>query len=107
MTTEPFDPLAFVREQAAVHARLLQTGMEIADGKYHTRIRGLEKAYQQAILDPETKIPSYLMAVIVGFFAHLPERYVDAKLQQDKADRHSGRPDQDLTTHGTPMVAGR
>lgn len=33
--------------------------------------------------------------------------YAETMIERDKLARHEGRPDQDLTTRGTPMEAGR
>ena len=104
--SEKFDVATFARETAATHAHLLQKGMEIADGKFHDKIRGLERAYQQALLDPQTKIPSSLMAVMVSMFWMLPERYAEVMIQRDKITRYDGRPDQDMDAAGRSLKAG-
>ena len=106
MSEPAFDIGKFVKETADTHSRLVQVGMEIADEKFYTKIRGLEAAYQKAVLDPETKIPSYLMAVLVSMFGMLPERYAEAMIQRDKLTRYEGRPDQDLDAFGRPLKAG-
>lgn len=107
MSEPAFNVADFARQQAEQHQRLVRAGMEIADEKFHTRIRALEAAYQQACLDPQTKLPSYLMATMVSMFNMLPERYVDAMVNRDQFARHEGRADHDMTTSGMPMKAGQ
>ena len=106
MSEPAFDIGKFVKETAETHTRLVQVGMEISDEKFYTKIRGLEAAYQKAVLDPETKIPSYLMAVMVSMFGMLPERYAEAMIQRDKLTQYEGRPDQDMSPRGGTLKAG-
>lgn len=106
MNDPKFDIQEFARELMRSQSEMLQTGMKIAEGKFHDKIRALEKAYQRAALDPETKIPSYLMVIIVWLIATLPENYVDAMVKRDQLARHEGRPEHDMSTRGTPLKAG-
>ena len=106
MSEPAFNIGDFLNATAEMHRVLVQQGMDIADEKFYTRIRHLESAYQKACLDPETKIPSYLMAVMVSMFGMLPERYAEAMIQRDKLTRYEGRPDQDMDIFGRPLKAG-
>lgn len=106
-TADNFDIVEFAKEQARIQARMLQTGMEIADEKFYRQIRALERAYQQAVLNPQTKIPTPLTAVMHSLFGMLPERYVDAMVKREQLERHEGKPEHDMTTRGATAKAGQ
>lgn len=60
-------------ELAMAHQRALaaavKTGCEITERRYGRGIAGLRKAYEQACLDPNAKIPSPLTACIAALIA--------------------------------------
>lgn len=65
------------------------------------KVSAILAAYDRAIQDPNTKLPSYLMAAIEAARIDGASPYADRR----KEPRHN--PDGDMTTHGTPLKAGQ
>jgi len=84
----------------------MKCGRDMATLEFNRKLRTLETAYQQALLDPQTKIPSYLGAVIVSLTLDMANDYADAMIHRDLRERHEGRADQDMDTFGRPLRPG-
>ena len=72
--------------------------------------RALMEQYVAASADPVAKIPTALELAIIAVLSLNDERkindYANAGVKRDQLARDRGRPEDDLTTHGTPMRAG-
>ena len=105
-----FDITAYAKEQAKYQSMLVETGVKIGEEHYQRLIRALDIAYRRALLDPETKVPSYLMATMLALIMTSPEAnikaendYANAMVKRDQLARHEGRPEHDFSTDGRPL----
>jgi hypothetical protein len=46
------------------YSNMVKVGMAAGEGRYVAAIAALDAAYRKAMLDPQTKLPSYLDAAI-------------------------------------------
>lgn len=78
-----FDAVDFVKEQAEIHRELLSQGIRVGEERFYSAIRSVDVAYRKALLDPETKIPSYMAATLYALINMLPhEETVEAKVTE-------------------------
>lgn len=69
----------FIREQGEMQQRSLAMGIKIGEERLNDSIRALDRAYQKAVLDPKTVMPSYLMAAIYTLISNIGDsRTVEA-----------------------------
>lgn len=89
-----------LQDLAESHARLVRVGMEAAEERFYSAVRAVDRGYRQAAIDPQTKIPSYLMAAIHNLVAMLPPTetalakdndYANEMVKRDQLDRLEGR----------------
>lgn len=90
----------FLKEQIDAMQDVVFAGMRGGMAVERVRTDAIISAYDKAIKDPNTKIPSYLMAAIEA--ARIPN--VGAS---PFAERRMQPRDDDMTTHGTPLKAGQ
>jgi hypothetical protein len=70
---EMIDWANFIREQGETQQRMLALGIKIGEERHQYALRTLDAAYQRAVLDPTTRMPSYLMAAIFSLIQKLGE----------------------------------
>lgn len=61
---QDFNIAEYARQVADQRKELIKIGQELAEERHVQQITALDAAYRQAVLDPNTVIPTYLMAAI-------------------------------------------
>ena len=62
----------FIREQGTMQQKMLKQGIRIGEERFYGHVRTLDVAYRRALMDPNTKIPSYFTAAIYTLIMMLP-----------------------------------
>jgi hypothetical protein len=105
-----FDFGKLVESVAANNRSLVDSAAQAVERYYRPAIRALSAEFQKALADPETKMMSSLQVAITAVVAlaeaSAANDYANAMVKRDQLERHEGRADHDMTTHGTPMKAG-
>jgi len=84
----------------------MDTGMEVERRRHFAALRALQTEFQQALLDPESRIKTSLEIAILGVLSPLEQAdnaYAVAGVKRDQLARHDGRDDHDMTTRGAPL----
>lgn len=106
-----FDLGEMIRQMGETHARMARIGMDAVEQRYATALRALDAGYRAAEMDPEAKIPSYLMAAIHALLTirdiDAQNRFANEMIKREQIERHEGRPEHDMNTRGGMQESGR
>lgn len=99
-----------VESMANGHATLVNGAAEAVERYYRPAIKALSVEFQKALADDETVMKSSLQVAILSVVAlaeaSAANDYANAMVKRDQLARDRGRPEDDMTTHGTPLKAG-